>query len=72
MSDVFNTINDTMGVVIGWVDAPLITRMRMRDIPDSIGNEVTHAWVIMLHVHLHSQTTFTLIIETHPHIVEFG
>jgi hypothetical protein len=38
-------INDTVGVVIGGVNAPLVASMRVGDILDSIGDLVPHVGI---------------------------
>ena len=59
-----------MSVIICGVDAPLIAGVWMCCIPDAVGCEVTHAWVIVLHVHLHTESALAFSKPALAHLVE--
>ena len=35
-------IGNAVGIVVGWVNAPLITGLMMTDMPDTVENRITH------------------------------
>ena len=70
MSNVLKTVDDAMSVVIGWIDAPLVSTVGMAGVSDSVGNEVSHAWISMLHVHLDSEAAFSFCVSTLSHMLK--
>ena len=60
MSNIFQTVIDTVSIVVGWIDAPLISSVRVWHIANSVSNGVSHIWINMSHVNLHAQTALIL------------
>jgi hypothetical protein len=42
----------------------------MRSISDSVCNEISHAWVDVLHIHFHSQAALSLFVSTLSHMLK--
>jgi hypothetical protein len=70
MSDILKRVDNTVSIVIGWVDAPFVASVRMASVLDSIGYWVSHAWVESLHVDLQSETALSLLIHAILHVEE--
>ena len=48
-----------MGIVVGWINAPLITGLMMTGMPDTVENRVTHIDVGGRHIDLGPQRVLT-------------
>ena len=70
MGDILERVDEAMSVIICWVDAPLIARVWMGCIANAIGSEVSHAWIIVLHVHFHTESALTFSKPALSHLVE--
>mmetsp|Transcript_15555 Transcript_15555/g.39607 ORF Transcript_15555/g.39607 Transcript_15555/m.39607 type:complete len:576 (+) Transcript_15555:645-2372(+) len=68
--DLLQRVHDTVGEVVGWVDAPLVTRVRVSAELDAVRDEVVHVKVVVPHVHLHPERGLSLIHETQAHVLE--
>jgi len=70
MSNVFKTVNNTMSIIICWIDAPLASRVWMAYKSNSVCNEISHVWIGMLHVHLNSEAAFSFFESSLSHHFE--
>jgi len=70
MSDVLVRINQAMSVVVSRIDAPLVTGVWMGCVPDTVSDGITHAWIIMLHVHFHTHGALTFCESTLTHLLK--
>ena len=70
MSDVLKTVNDTVSVIVGWIDAPLVSRVWVAYESDSVSNEISHIWISVLHVHFNSKAALTLFHSSLSHHFE--
>jgi len=59
-----------MCVIVGRVDTPLITRVRMASVSDSIGVRVLHVRVDVLHVNLQSKCALAFGESSDSHLLE--
>lgn len=60
----------TMGVVIGRVNAPLVARHRVLGELDAVCNQIIHVEVFVPHVHFHAQCGRTLRPHAPPHLLK--
>ena len=49
--NVFEGITNSVGVIVVRIDAPSVSRMRMRGVSDSVGDQIVHVGVGRLKVH---------------------
>ena len=70
MSNVLETIDNTMSIIVCWINAPLASRVRMANKSDSVGNEISHVWVSVLHIHFNSKAAFTFFHSSLSHHFE--
>ena len=70
MGDILERVDEAMSVIICGIDAPLIARVWMCYIADAVGCEVPHAWIIVLHVHFHTESALTFSEPALAHLVE--
>ena len=70
MCNVLERVVDAVSIVIGRVDAPLATSVRVRNVSDSVCHEISHVRVDMLHVNLNSETAFILSEFALSHLIE--
>lgn len=71
VSDVFDRVAKAVSVVIGRVNAPEISRVRVRGILYTVSHEVAHVWIVVLHVDLASKRCPTFFILTGAHLFKF-
>ena len=72
MGDILERVDEAMRVIICRVDAPLIARVWMCCIADTVSCEVSHARVVVLHVHLHTESALTFSKPALAHLVQIA
>ena len=70
MGDVLERVNNAMRVIISRVDAPLISRVGVTSVPDTVGMRVLHVGVHVLHVNLKSQSAVSFLESTSSHLLK--
>ena len=70
MGDVLETIDDAMSVIVCWVDAPFVPRVRMANESDSVSDEISHVWISVLHIHFNSKAAFSFFHSSLSHHFE--
>mmetsp|Transcript_906 Transcript_906/g.5723 ORF Transcript_906/g.5723 Transcript_906/m.5723 type:complete len:252 (-) Transcript_906:705-1460(-) len=68
MGDVFKGINNAVRVVIRWINAPLVTNMRVRCKFDTVCNEVKHIEVFISRIHLQTQSSISFTHHPSSHV----
>mmetsp|Transcript_2941 Transcript_2941/g.11232 ORF Transcript_2941/g.11232 Transcript_2941/m.11232 type:complete len:297 (-) Transcript_2941:584-1474(-) len=70
VGNVLERVHNTVGVIVGWIDAPLVANVRMRHIHNTIGNKIPHGEVGGLHVNLASENSLSLSVAPVAHVSE--
>ena len=70
MGDPFKRILDRMGEVVHWINAPLIAKMIVRDVANTVKDGIAEMDVGRSHIDLGSQTPFPVGVFTGLHIPE--
>jgi len=68
--DILKAIVQAVSEVVGWVDAVLVAGHGVRDVADTVGDKIPHAWVIRCDIHLHTKGGFTLLETTLTHLLK--
>ena len=72
MGDILERVDEAMSVIICGVDAPLIARVWMSCVANAVGCEVSHARIIVLHVHFYTEGALTFSKPALAHLVEIA
>lgn len=68
--DVFEGIAETVGKVVGWVDAPVCPRAVMRGVENTVGDDVPHDRHRVLHILLHTKRHLPRLVLPQSHVLE--
>ncbi len=68
--NVFERVIDAVSVIVRRIDAPFLTNVRMRNVFDTISDQVTHNSVLVVHVHLQAKSGSTFLKLALLHVFE--
>eukprot|EP00968_Pinguiococcus_pyrenoidosus_P022181 scaffold3058_cov232-Pinguiococcus_pyrenoidosus.AAC.6 len=68
--DVLDRVDDAVRVVVGGVDAPLVSRVRVRREADAVGHLVPHVGVVAVPVHPQAEHGLGLVEHAATHVLE--
>jgi len=68
--DILKAIVQAVSEIVAGIDAVLVASHGVRDVTDTIGDEIPHARIIRGDIHLHTKSGLTLLEATLTHLLE--